>query len=121
MSIVLRTQVKMTENFTFYDTVHELLTIKGITVAQMERDLGMARHHAKKWKQSLPSYKSLIMLADYFGVSIDYLLGRDQSMTPDEIQLLSEYSKLADEQKNAVHALILGFLAQAPVKKDAAM
>ena len=58
------------------DRIKELLKPKG-TITQFERDLGMAKGHTYKFIDSAPSADRLILIADRFNVSIDYLLGRD--------------------------------------------
>ncbi|MBO6264667.1 MAG: helix-turn-helix transcriptional regulator [Acidaminococcaceae bacterium] len=61
----------------------------------------------------LPSYEKLIMLADLFNVSIDYLIGRTDRFSPssfdinlDEKKLLLRYRNLNDNQKNMLSDLI---------------
>lgn len=53
------------------------------------------------WKKGTePNTKALRLLADYFGVSTDYLLGRsgaDPELPADEMELLQNYRK-ADER-----------------------
>lgn len=89
------------QNFAFYETVQRLATIKGVTIKQMEKDLGLAPSHANKWKKSLPSFKYLLMLADYFGVSVDYLVGREESISKNETELLAMFRKMsADHQRD---------------------
>lgn len=84
------------QNFAFYETVQRLATIKGVTIKQMEKDLGLAPSHANKWKKSLPSFKYLLMLADYFGVSVDYLTGREEYRSEKETELLAMFRKMSE-------------------------
>lgn len=68
------------EDMTVYERLQMLCEGKGITVKQMEIDLGMTKGHAFKWNTSQPSTKYIAPLAEYFGVSQKYILtGRDDS------------------------------------------
>ena len=67
----------MGESFTIYERIKQLAYKKGVSIKQLERDLGFAENSVKKWNVSMPNSASLIKLADYFGVSVDYLLGRE--------------------------------------------
>ena len=89
------------QNFAFYETVQRLATIKGVTIKQMEQDLGLAVSHANKWRDSLPSFKTLLKLADYFDVSVDYLVGREESRSEKEAEILALFRKMsADHQRD---------------------
>lgn len=48
--------------------------------------------------QSSPDWKTLSRIADYFGVSVDWLLGRTQTETPDaDMQAVCEYTGLSED------------------------
>ena len=73
----------MGESFTIYERIKQLAYKKGVSIKQLERDLGFAENSVKKWNVSMPNSASLIKLADYFGVSVDYLLGREDALDPE--------------------------------------
>ena len=53
------------------------------------------------------NYESLDLLADYFGVSVDYLLGRkEDSPKQDEAELLRKYALLDERGRASVNALL---------------
>lgn len=56
------------------ERVQKLLEEKGITVRQAERDSGLSNATIRKWETQKPSLDSLIKLASYLQVSIDYLV-----------------------------------------------
>lgn len=58
---------------------------KNISQAQLAKKLGVQRSTICLYESGkrLPSYDILINLADYFNVSIDYLLGRDSASSVD--------------------------------------
>ena len=47
-----------------------------ISVAELERTLGFGNGSISKWNKQSPSVDKLNKVADYFDVSVDYLLGR---------------------------------------------
>ena len=49
---------------------------KGITIAKLERETGISNGTIGKWGRSSPTVEKLEKVADYFGVSLDYLVGR---------------------------------------------
>lgn len=61
------------------DRINRLLKEKKVSAAQMSRDLGFSSGLYTQWKhgQQTPSPEKLIKMANYFEVSIDYLLGHD--------------------------------------------
>lgn len=58
----------------------ELLEEKGVSAAKMSRDLGFSNAIFYQWKKGLqkPSAEKIAKMADYFGVSTDYLLGNEE-------------------------------------------
>jgi transcriptional regulator with XRE-family HTH domain len=59
--------------------ITRLLKEKHISAARMSRDLGFSSGLFSQWKQGqqTPSPEKLLKMADYFGVTTDYLLGHD--------------------------------------------
>lgn len=56
----------------------ELRQQRGITQLKLAMDLGLNQNSISRYEtgEREADYKALIMLADYFDVTIDYLLGR---------------------------------------------
>lgn len=54
--------------------IQELCKEKGLSVPQLEQALGFGRGALYKWEKSSPSTDKLRRVADYFGVSLDYLM-----------------------------------------------
>ncbi|MBQ2174501.1 MAG: helix-turn-helix transcriptional regulator [Alphaproteobacteria bacterium] len=62
---------------TLYERIKELCKQKGVTIAKLESELGFGNASIKKWERiSSPSVDKIIKVASYFGVTVDYLLGR---------------------------------------------
>lgn len=62
-----------------FEKIQELCKSKNITIAALERECGLGNATIKKWGTSIPSGDRLAKVADYFHVSVDYLLGREQT------------------------------------------
>lgn len=63
---------------TFGQRLKELRTSKALTQKQLAEYFSITLRQYSRYETdvSTPSYKQLIALADYFDVSIDYLVGR---------------------------------------------
>lgn len=83
----------------FYDRFYDLCQKAGVTPTQVSRDLGMRQSTVSMWKKqgTTPKYETAKKLADYFGVSVDYLLGKKDLKEDDDIE--SVINKIADEYK----------------------
>lgn len=64
------------------DRIKNLCNEKGISQRGLEKELNLGNAATSKWITSSPNVETLIKIADYFGVSVDYLLGRDKQMKP---------------------------------------
>lgn len=67
-------EVIMTTSIIF-EKIKELCSEREITVTQLTRDLGLGKGTIEKWKLRVPSVEKVSAVANYFGVSIDYLMG----------------------------------------------
>ena len=70
------------------ETVNELCKKKGISFRVLEKTLGFATSTISTWDEHRPSVDKVAAVADYFGVSIDYLLGRDDLADDDDINAM---------------------------------
>lgn len=58
-----------------YDTISKLCDKSGIAITALETELGLGRGLIGKWKNGTsPNLAKLKKIADYFSVSVDYLL-----------------------------------------------
>ena len=64
---------------TIIDIIKFLCKQKGITIKELEVQTGLSNGTIGKWSNCSPKTDSLTKIADYLGVSIDYLLGRSAS------------------------------------------
>lgn len=72
---------------TLYERIRQLCENKGISIARLESDCGFANSTVKKWKStSTPGVDKIKVIAQYFGVTVDYILGlTDIPTTVDEL------------------------------------
>lgn len=62
----------------FIENLHFLLSEKSMTKNQFLKNLHLGKNSIYNWKNrnTLPNGSTLIAIADYFDVSLDYLVGR---------------------------------------------
>ena len=56
-----------------YSKIKELCRLNNISVNQLETELEFSRGSIYKWDVNIPSIEKVKTVADYFGVTIDYL------------------------------------------------
>lgn len=93
----------------FYDLFCDLCSKKKISPTRASLEIGLSKSTATKWKNTgaIPQGETLNKIAEYFGVSVDYLLtGSDNKKSPganpeDDYQfaLLDGSKELTDEGK----------------------
>lgn len=62
--------------FSTFEKIKELCKKQGISLNQLEDKLGFSQNYIYSMKKGNPKVENLQKIADYFGVSTDYLLGR---------------------------------------------
>lgn len=71
----------MTNRYTFCERLKELREESGLSLKEMSKKLNgkVSAAAIGRWEQGtrIPKMDGLIALADFFGVSIDYLVGRE--------------------------------------------
>lgn len=109
-------QRRITMNF--WDTYESLCFKFGKKPNPVGKDLGISSGTISQWKNgSIPSGEKLIQIAEYFNVSVDYLLGREDvsvvsndtnNKKLDEMSasLLNDFSKLETAEKARVIVMI---------------
>lgn len=78
-----------------FERIKFLANSRSITLRKVTDDLGFSENYLYGLKNSdrKPSVRKLQAIADYFGVSIDYLLGNEEANTQQGIDL----EKMLDE------------------------
>ena len=95
------------------ERIKTLCKEKGITVNKLEKTLGFGTGYVAKLDNSTPNTAKIQLIADYFGVSLDYLMTGEKPEIPEfeleHLELIELYSKLKTEQKSAVLNLLRSF------------
>ena len=60
------------------EIIQELCAEKGTNPSRLEIELGLGKGTIHKWAKSYPNTEKLLKVAEYFNVSIDYLLGKQK-------------------------------------------
>ena len=62
--------------FSTFEKIKELCQKQGISLNQLETKLGFSANYIYSMKRGNPKVENLQKIADFFNVSLDYLLGR---------------------------------------------
>lgn len=100
-----------------YAVVVSLARRKGVSISKVERDLGFSPASLRKMNTNSPSSDKVVALANYFGVSTDFLYGNstiekpaDQVMDSDFISLQRARQNMSSEEwKQAMDIIRAGF------------
>lgn len=76
----------------FFTRFKQLCDQRNISVYRACTDIGLNRSAVNKWKNGgKPNGSTAARLADYFGVTTDYLLGQSEEKTPaDKLRVVSD-------------------------------
>ena len=92
----------------------ELRFKRDITQADFAKIIGVAQQTVGSWEKgnSSPNYDILNRIANYFGVSTDYLLGRENvathnlTLSNEQVNLLDTFDSLTADGKNVLWEVI---------------
>ena len=104
----------------FFDIFYGLCQKKGVSCKKAAEDIGLSNSITTKWKKTgaTPSGDTLQRIAEYFGVSIDYLLGKETKNTPAtggeredvlddvDIAFYGEYKELTEEDRATIRDMV---------------
>lgn len=105
------------------ERINKLCKERGITRKRMEAEAGLSNGSTSKWKKEgfQPGYSSLTKLSEYFGVSVDYLLGFENAAGDTEMNKLKElrknagYSQAELAKKLSVHQTLISQIERGTV------
>lgn len=82
----------------FYDKYVELCKQKGVNPTPAAVEMGLSKATPSKWKRTgvTPRGETLQTIADYFGVSVSYLLQDEKNQLTDSDELIQELQILRD-------------------------
>ncbi|MGG5358875.1 MULTISPECIES: helix-turn-helix domain-containing protein [unclassified Enterococcus] len=70
-----------------YEIIKNLAKTNKISIAELERKLNLSNGSISKWSKNSPNTEPIAKVADYFDVSIDFLLGRENNEEKKRIDL----------------------------------
>lgn len=111
--------------YSLFDKIKELCRKQGISLNQLEEKLGYGRNSLYSLKNKKPNAERISEIADYFGVSTDYLLGRtdnpriatEADQGPDDIDeiianaMMFDGKPLTEDDKRAIRGIIAGYMS----------
>lgn len=91
----------------FYDTLLRLCELNGKKITNVIAELELSAGNPSKWKSgNVPKADTLTKLADYFHVSVDYLLDRESpdsfTLSPQEEELILCYRQASPDDRAMV-------------------
>lgn len=82
---------------TTFERIKKLADNQKISLQKVATDIGLSENAIYGWKTRKPKGEDLAKIADYFHVSVDYLLGRDKTEPENQTVDLAE---LANKPKD---------------------
>ena len=107
----------------FYEKLMYLIEERKITKNKLLTDLKLNRNSIQNWQKqgSKPRTDTMAQIADYFNVSVDYLIGRADSeinrenpggvvLNEKERDFIFEFRRLSDSEKDSILTVISNYL-----------
>ena len=107
------------------DKIRALCSERTITIAELERNLGLGAGTVSRWDTRVPGIDKVQKVAEYFDVSTDYLLGRsdvpkwannddiiifDQALKRNSVIMSYDGIELSEEDKLKLEGMIKAML-----------
>ncbi|CDI48018.1 prophage ps1 protein 15 [Lactococcus lactis subsp. lactis Dephy 1] len=100
---------------TIFERVKELSEKQGKSLQRVSEELGFSSNYFYRMKKQQPTAEKLKLIADYFNVSVDYLLGRAEAKPINEPIDLTE---VANSDDDAVWSRLLSSGGRPLTEKD---
>ena len=106
---------------TVFHRIETLRNEAGISQCKLEKELGFSNGSISKWKNSTPNPERLKKLADYFDVSVEYLMtGEETRFTVEQAKIdvqlarqqkrikeyMLKFANLSDDKRNQIMSFI---------------
>lgn len=92
---------------TVYERIENLRKSQKISQGKLEKELGFSNGSISKWKNSMPTPERLQKIADYFEVTIDYLMNGNESQIGASAELTPKDRRdIAKELDRIMDALV---------------
>ena len=103
---------------TIFERIKKLANKQGKSLQKVSEDLGLSTNYLYRLKTQQPTAEKLSLIADYFHVSVDYLLGREDIKPVTEPIDLAE---LANSDDDYIFDSVLSAGGRPLTDKDKAM
>lgn len=86
------------------ERIKSLCITENITIKELERIIQISNGSIRHWNEKTPSVERVLLVANYFKVSLDWLVTGKESgnLTPEEQQLIDYYRKADDRGKRSI-------------------
>ena len=86
------------------ERIKSLCITENITIKELERIIQISNGSIRHWNEKTPSVERVLLVADYFKVSLDWLVTGKESgkLTPEEQQLIDYYRRADDRGKRSI-------------------
>lgn len=104
-------------NETLVERIADLAKKQKISIFDLAIQLGLSRNTIYSWKNKSPNVETLAIVADYFGVSVDYLLNHQTPnflLSKNAQQIAKQYDNF-DEHTQKVIQKLFQFLDKNPI------
>jgi transcriptional regulator with XRE-family HTH domain len=122
ISILNYFKVNWRWNMSLLENIREICADNHLAVSALEKELGFGGGTISKWEKSSPTVDKLQKVADYFGVTTDYLLGKesptpptgdkcnDAPLDPETVEILCKIPLLSKNNKTLILDMIQSML-----------
>lgn len=98
----------------FSSRFKQLCKERNITQKQALADMGFHRNAVQRWSNGAPSLEALITISEYFDMSTDEVLGKEQKEKPtpegeleySDLDLLDAFNRADESTREAIRLLL---------------
>lgn len=111
------------EGFKIVKNLKKLRLEKGLSQKKLAEIMSVSQQSINKYENHSiePDIETLILMADYFNTSVDYLIGYSEirhkiervepfHLNEDESDMLKKYRKLTSKMKKSIHLVLDNYL-----------
>lgn len=87
------------EKMEIVERIKNLCNTENITIKELERIIQISNGSIRHWNEKTPSVERVLLVADHFNVSLDWLVtGKESGNLTSEEQLLIDHYRRADDR-----------------------
>lgn len=98
----------------FYEIVNDLCKEHKTTITRMAEEIGLSNAAPTSWRKgAVPKLTTLEKIAEYFGVSVDYLRGKETKKAPtpakgerDYLAIMNAFDQADESTREAILLLL---------------